>query len=126
MKTKAIAALLFGVSFGLPLASNAAGGPIDGIYACKTYTSSGVVDHYVTVNGYPDGRTIYAIPAVSAYTDLYGYGIGQVTGNTFAGQTMFSSPFRLTINGNHVSGSVSVPSDNGRFVDVSTECDKIW
>lgn len=103
----------------------AAGGPIDGIYSCGVTLGTTTSQVYVTVNGQPDGQSIFAVAAVTPSTNFYGYGIGQVSGSTFSGQTMFLAPFNFSISGNSFAGPIGILS-GGSVVNAIASCSKIW
>ena len=102
-----------------------AGGAFDGIYFCNGSAAGVAIANYVTVNGQPDGRTIFAVAAVQEITPVYGYGIGQLNGNTFSGSTNFGLPFDLLIDGASIAGTVTIRW-NGQAVPTSVTCVKIW
>ena len=106
--------------FSPAMASN---GPIDGIYSCAV----GSETTFVALNGYPDGRTIYTIIAISPATSFYGFGLGQVSGNTFSGNTSFNLPFNFTITngGTGFRGTVGVVVGT-TAITASAICSKIW
>lgn len=109
----------------LPSTTLAAGGPLDGIYSCSIGLGATTSQVYVTVNGQPDGQSIFAVAAVTPSTSFYGYGIGQVSGSTFSGQTMFLAPFTFSISGTSFSGSIGILS-SGSIVNATASCSKIW
>jgi hypothetical protein len=98
--------------------------PIDGIYFCNVSESVGQVTNvYVSVNGQPDGRTIFAVAALQDVMPLYGYGIGQVSGFSFTGTTNFGLPFNMTIDGASITGQIALAGS--RPVAASVSCAKI-
>jgi hypothetical protein len=118
MRSLHVAACL---ALAVPIAARAAG-PLDGIYDCVLSTGG---QAYVTVNGYPDGRTLFAVAAVSPSQPFYGYGIGQVTGVTFFGSTMLGAPFSFTASGANLTGNIT-SYIGGAFVNLNAACVKVW
>jgi hypothetical protein len=102
-----------------------ASGLIDGIYDCSVTEFLGTNHAYLTINGHDDGRAIWAIPSVSLLTDLNGYGVGQISGNTFSGSTMTGAPFNFVINGNSLSGHAGVKFGNSVSLSLVT-CNRFW
>ena len=102
-----------------------AGGEFDGIYFCNGSAAGITFGNYVTVNGQPDGRAIYAVAAVQEITPVYGYGIGHISGNTFTGSTNFGLPFDVRIDGASIVGTVTILW-NDQPVPSSVSCGKIW
>ena len=126
MKKSARALVCVGALFALSTNTQAAGGAWDGIYSCAA--SGGGVNStvYITVNGYPDGRAIFALPAVTANPFLHGYGIGQIVGNVFSGTTSYAKTFTITqTSPTTFSGSAGVVI-SGVTVNVNASCTKIW
>lgn len=109
----------------LPSTAFAAGGSLDGIYTCSVGLGAIISQAYVTVNGQPDGQSIFAVAAVTPSTSFYGYGIGQISGSTFSGQTMFLAPFNFSISGTSFSGPIGILL-NGSIVNANASCSKIW
>lgn len=107
-----------------PLIS-AAGGPVDGIYSCSVNT--GVVSQvYLTINGQPNGTSIFAVAAVSPSTDFYGYGIGTATSSSFSGNTMLGQPFSFSISvAGGISGTIGILFNNV-VLRASVSCVKIF
>lgn len=104
-----------------------AAGPIDGIYSCNVSLLGSNYPSYVTVNGHPDGGTIYAVAAVSQTQYFYGYGIGQATSTNFAGSTMYGYPFNFaanTLNGT-LNGTIGILWGNS-VVNANASCAKLW
>jgi hypothetical protein len=101
-------------------------GPADGIYYCNAATASGPAPSvYLTVNGQPDGQTIFAVAAVESIMPLFGYGIGQITGTTFSGTTGFGFPFNFTVDGNSLAGPITL-SVEGNPTPAAVSCIKFW
>lgn len=106
-------------------ASWSAGGAWDGIYSCVVNAQGATSQSYVTINGQPDGRAIFAVAAVAPSTSFFGYGIGSVAGNVFSGQTNLGAPFSMVANASGFSGTIGVYYA-GQLVDVAASCTKIW
>jgi hypothetical protein len=106
---------------GLALAS----GWADGIYSCNLRAGSDVMPVYVTVNGQPDGRTIFAVAAVQQSMPVHGYGEGIVAGNVFSGVTNYGLPFHIVFGASTLTGTVRLVLD-GSPVDAAAACNKIW
>lgn len=102
-----------------------ASGSWDGIYFCNLSVAGQKAQQYITINGQPDGRAIFAAAAVSQYTEFYGYGIGQVVGNVFSGTTMFAQPFRMVETSSGFSGSIGIVVEGTPFSGVAI-CSKVW
>jgi hypothetical protein len=100
-------------------------GPIDGIYFCTASWGSNTAPLYMTVNGQPDGRAIYAIAAVQEATFPYGYGVGLLYGNTFSGTNNFGLVFNTTVDGVSITGTIDMNAGAGP-VPVNFSCGKIW
>jgi hypothetical protein len=118
MKKTALALILFASA-----AAHAAG-PFDGIYNCAL-SGATVQQAYITVNGQPDGRSIFAVAAIAPTQPFFGYGIGQVTGAAFSGQTMLGAPFSMTADALGMSGTIDVQV-NGAFVHIAASCARIF
>ncbi len=107
--------------------SFAAGGPIDGIYSCSIIVSGYYDQEYVTINGQPNGSSIFAVAAVTSANTFYGYGIGTATTTSFTGNTMFGLPFNFTVNPANQSFSGTIGVDvYGQAVTASASCSKIF
>jgi hypothetical protein len=102
-----------------------AGGAFDGIFFCNASGAGLTASNYVTVNGQPDGRAIFAVAAVQQVTPVYGYGIGEISGNKFTGSTNFGYPFSLLIDDTSIVGTVTIRW-NGQPVPTSVSCVKVW
>lgn len=102
-----------------------ASGSWDGIYHCQLSVADQKAQQYITINGQPDGRAIFAAAAVSQYTEFYGYGIGQVVGNVFSGTTMFGLPFRMVATSLGFSGTIGVVVEGTPFSGTAI-CAKVW
>ena len=106
-----------------------AAGPLDGIYSCDVSGQGYQEQVYVTVNGQPNGDSIYAIAAVSSYTPIYGYGIGTATATEFSGNTMFGKPFSFKVNPyGGITGWTYMRDDNyyNYYFYVMVSCGKIY
>ena len=117
-----LAALLFSMMITSPCVAS---GSWDGIYFCNLAVAGQKAQQYITINGQPDGRAIFVAAAVSQYTEFYGYGIGQVVGNVFSGNTMFAQPFRMVATSSGFSGSIGVVIEETPFSGTAI-CSKIW
>jgi hypothetical protein len=116
---------LLATALVLPTFANAAGGVFDGIYQCNLSALGQTATFYSTVNGQPDGRAVIAIVALHSAQDISGYAIGQITGTTFNGTTDKGLPFNAAINGNTITGTLSlVVSDV--VVSGALACVKVW
>lgn len=104
-----------------------AAGPLDGIYSCNVSLLGTTYPSYVTLNGHPDGGTIYAVAAVSQTQYFYGYGIGQASTTNFVGSTMYGYPFSFNanINAGTLNGSIGILWGNS-VVNATTSCAKLW
>jgi hypothetical protein len=116
---------LVGTVMMVPVLAHAAG-PIDGIYFCNAAILGQIVGAYITVNGHPDGRTIFAVAAVQPNMPVYGYGIGQVSGNTFFGSTHLGLPFNLAVSGDSVVGTFTSSVPNIGLTPAAISCLKVW
>ncbi len=96
-----------------------AGGPIDGVYNCSVVGKQA----FMVITGHPDGDSIYTWPAVDWAVDVYGYGVGTVSGNSFSGFTSSGGYFNFRVSGSTISGELpgSFP-----FGAKSFTCTKIW
>jgi len=77
------------------------------------------------VNGHPNGQAIFAVAAVTAYTQFFGFGIGQVAGNAFYGTTNFGEPFVMFGHPGGFSGEIGIVY-GGYAYDASAYCTQIW
>lgn len=103
--------------------SATAAGTLDGIYLCHATIGQTTIDTFLTINGHPDGRHIYAVPAMQPSQYFYGYGIGHVAGNKYTGTTAFNLPFDMTLDGNGgFSGTVGVVIDGIGNMTVPVSC----
>jgi hypothetical protein len=104
-----------------------AGGPLDGIYSCGISAVGKNVQAYVTINGHPDGTTIYVPAAVSPTNDVHGYGMGTATATSFVGNTMYGLPFNFSVNPatGILSGTAGI-NVSGTNVTGTVNCLKIW
>ena len=109
----------------LPAMSSAAGGTWDGIYSCGYNLLGRVYNVYVTINGQPDGRAIFAVAAVSDNNPFYGFGVGAVAGSTFTGTTMFGLPFSAQATSTGFTGTIQSLVNN-HPVNASGTCVMIW
>lgn len=109
-----------------PAIAFAANGAADGIYACSVRLGNQTQAAYVTVNGQLDGRTVFAVAAVSPSQSFFGYGIGSLSGSgVFAGNTSSGATFNLQVSATGMSGTVGILS-GGVIVNASATCGKIW
>jgi hypothetical protein len=103
-----------------------AAGPLDGIYSCSVNVLGSFSQSYVTINGHPDGTSIFAVAAVSPSQAFYGYGIGTATSTSFTGSTMFGQPFNLAVDGSgNISGTIRILI-NGVFANGTVGCFHIF
>jgi hypothetical protein len=116
---------LAALAAALPLFTLAADGPADGIYFCSSNAGGRVSSQYITMNGQPDGRTIFAVAATTPTQAFYGYGIGSVSGSSFAGTTSHGGHFNITITSTGAAGVVGVYV-SGTFVNAQVSCTKVW
>ena len=105
--------------------ASAANGPWDGIYDCNISAGGVVQRSYVTVNGQPNGHSIWALAATSGINTFYGYGIGHVVGDNFSGTTSFHQPFSINADSVGFSGKVGVVVNSRVFVAEVT-CTKVY
>lgn len=112
------------LSFSAAL-SQAAGGPWDGIYSCAVSAPGIATQAYITVNGQPDGQSIFAVAAVTPNSPFYGYGIGRVQGNVFSGTTMFGKTFSMVPAAGGFTGTIGIIVNNFSFTAYAN-CLKIW
>jgi hypothetical protein len=119
--------LLFSFSFVVFSVKAMAGGPLDGIYSCGLSAAGKNAQVYITINGHPDGTTIYVPAAISPTNDAHGYGMGTATSTSFIGTTMFGLPFNFTINPatGYLTGT-AVINASGTNVTSTVNCLKIW
>lgn len=107
-------------------AAFAAGGPFDGIYNCLV-TGGMSSQAFVSLTGYPNGDTVFTVAALTPTTDFFGYGIGQVSGNRYAGSTMFGTSFNFTKSGHSLSGTIGLVNPaNGSVINAAATCNQIW
>lgn len=114
------------------------GGAIDGIYACEADVGGVKQQTFVTLNGKRDGKTIYLVSAVAPdRQSLSGFGIGLVSGHTFAGATSDGKKFgfeigfaNLDADGNYegvtLTGKAGLKTLDGKWVNVHLTCKSIW
>lgn len=79
----------------------------------------------MTINGQPDGRAIYAVAAIAENNPFYGYGIGQINGSEFTGNTSFGAPFAFRTTSTGLTGSVGLYA-GGKLVFATGACFKVW
>lgn len=120
MKRFLVVMLLVGQCFSAFAASQ-----YDGIYFCTVSTLAGQLPAYVTVNTNASGGTIWAVAAVTQTSAFYGYGIGQIVGTAFTGQTNFLGSFQLQASSAAMTGTVQLYSSAG-FSTGNVSCSKIW
>jgi hypothetical protein len=73
-------------------------GAIDGIYQCQADLLGKKLGAYISVNGKGSGQTVFIVGAENATEgDLFGYGIGSVSGKKFTGNTSFGKQFSFDI-----------------------------
>lgn len=119
-KLLAALALLTGMTSAI------AAGPVDGIYSCSVNVLGSFSQSYVTINGHPDGTSIFAVAAVSPSQPFYGYGIGFATSTSFTGSTMFGQPFSLAVGASgNISGTIRI-FISGIFADGTVSCFHIF
>lgn len=116
-------------TFSLLLASlsTLAAGPLDGIYSCNVYMLGNNYPTYVTLNGHPDGSTVFVPAAVSEITYFNGYGIGVATNTSYSGLTMYGEPFSFTANifTGALNGTIRAVIGTTR-ITATASCAKIW
>lgn len=117
-----IAALIIGISCA---SAQAAGGAWDGIYNCGIQAIGQSYNVYMTINGQPDGRAIWAVAAITRNADFWGYGIGSISNGQFSGVTDVGAPFTLNATPTGLSGSVGTYY-NGKLIFVTGACFKVW
>jgi hypothetical protein len=108
-----------------PLAAAAANGPMDGAYRCNVMLGPEVAETYITIVGYPDGRSLFAVAAISTTQRLGGYGIGQVVVGQFSGTTSTGGAFTFVAQPGGMSGSVQI-LQGGSFVTGYANCSQVW
>jgi hypothetical protein len=101
---KIIAAALVAAAAVTAAPVRAQGGPWDGIYSCTVNVLGQRLAAFVAINGYPDGTSVWTLPAVEDRTPFNGWGGGSIVGNVFSGYTMFGRPFRFEGNNRAFSG----------------------
>ena len=119
--------LIFAMAAALILFSNRAhaAGAYDGIYTCSVNSSYGSVPQvFVTLNGHTDGQTIFTVVVTANNPDLFGYGIGQINGNSFIGQTMEGRNFDFYVDGSVLYGTVSI--EPGGVIPANVSCSRVW
>ena len=118
--------LLVAVALGmLAQTSSASDGPWDGIYSCGYNVAGFVYNVYVTINGYPDGRAIWAVAAVTSSTPFYGFGVGTIVGNTYSGTNLLGLPFQATATTSGFNATMTTVSGS-RYVTATGTCLKVW
>lgn len=108
-----------------PILASAANGPLDGIYVCVARL--GNTDHsaFVTVNGYPDGNSIFGVMAIATTQTLLGYGIGQVANTVYTGRTSSGGSFIFNTTSTSMTGTVGILF-NGQMVNAPVNCNRFW
>lgn len=107
--------------------SSFAAGPADGIYACAVNVLGTISQVYVSINGHPDGATVFTVAAISPATSFYGYGIGTATATSFTGSTMFLQPFSFFPSPSYASFSGTIGIIVGNIaVNSPVSCGRIW
>lgn len=101
-----------------------AAGPIDGIYMCNISGGS-QSQAFITLNGQPDGRTIFAVSALTSVQPFFGYGIGQYSRGVFYGNTGFGIPFSFSADGASISGPITILTASGSY-GAYLLCQRIW
>jgi hypothetical protein len=73
-------------------------GAIDGVYLCQADLLGKKLTAYISLNGKGSGQTVFIVGAENASEgDLFGYGIGSVSGKKFTGNTSFGKQFQFDI-----------------------------
>lgn len=73
-------------------------GAIDGVYYCQADVLGRKIASYISLNGKGNGQTIFIVGAENATEgDLFGFGIGSVSGKKFTGNTSFGKQFQFDI-----------------------------
>lgn len=94
-------------------------GQVDGVYYCQADLQGRKIPGYISVNGKGNGQTVFIVGAENATEgDLFGYGIGSVSGKKFTGNTSFGKQFSFDItpldtNGDHVTDAVQLKGTMG-------------
>ena len=102
----------------------AAGGPWDGIYNCAVAGGSSS-QAFVTLNGKPNGETIFAVAAINPTQSFYGYGTGQIVGINYSGWTGLGGRFNVNATTTGFTGTVGALSGGG-FINLALNCIKIY
>ncbi len=120
---KRLLALVFLMAAGAAKAATI----FDGVYLCSLIiVGVGTTDQYFSVVSNNAGVTVFAPAGIALINDVYGYGIGRVSGNTFSGQTNFGQPFSLfqnaTTGGMYGSAGLAI---QGRVFNVLMPCERV-
>lgn len=108
-----------------PVVALAGGGAWDGIYQCTTNFLGTQVVGFAAINGQPDGRAVVSFPAVKQYPDIFGYGIGVVSGGQFTGTTDQGRSFSLSRNATGMAGTFGLAYQTST-ITLAVSCVQIW
>ena len=106
--------------------SGVAAGPYDGAWSC-TIAVEGHSSQFVVavVTRSADNTTAWGIIATAPALDAWGYGLGQIAGSVFSGVTNEGGTFSYTLATNSSTGTMQT-MNNGAFVTVPVNCNRIW
>lgn len=105
--------------------AHAQGGPWDGIYSCTINLFGQRFAQFIGIHGYPDGTSVFTLPAVEDRPAFTGWGGGQVSGNVFSGNTNFGRPFRFEGSNRGFSGWVEGTS-GGVLYTATGSCARVF
>lgn len=102
---------------------------LDGIWSCQLQEkgSTGITQNYLSIHTHQDGQVIFATLKETANSDYFGYGLGTINGNIYAGSTKYATPFSLTqgADGN-LTGTMQGAYNGNRLADLTVKCVKVW
>lgn len=104
-------------------AGAATSGPWDGIFECTVPGVEGL--HYITLNGRPDGVTVFTVAMTSDEQVMWAFGFGQVVGGVYSGKTIHGDPFSFEETpGKGMRGSVEIRVVGFRLT-ISPNCGRV-
>jgi hypothetical protein len=123
---KAVRRLVVAVLLALWVVPGMAAGPYDGAWSC-TISVQGQTSQFVIalVTRSADNTTAWGIVATAPVIDAWGYGVGQIAGNVYAGVTNEGGTFRHTLATNSSTGTMQTMY-NGALVTAPVNCLRIW
>lgn len=110
---------------------------LNGIWSCQLQhkNSSGnisIFQNYFSIHSRTDGQVLFATlkESEAVSQNLFGYGLGTISGNTYTGSTKYATPFSLTIGAdNNLTGAMQglyTALSSTSILELNTKCIKVW